>query len=107
MGYVAVTRQRFEGLLKGAQFRVGAGANSWKLTHEELGRRAPARLPVVSLGTMSGGDDQVTCSLWWVPGLGTLSLYVERATLGPALEQATPWHPEPEAPAVEQLGLFA
>lgn len=92
---VYVDRGKMDGLITGAVKRTGSGRLLTTLTHDLLYARMPEGTRARLLGTMSGGDDQTTCSRWLIPGIGRRELLVDRAKLSKLIASAEPWSPPP------------
>lgn len=72
--------------------RLAKGASrssSGRLTFDQV----PAGAQAVSLGTISGGDEHHSVSVWWIPGVGRRELTVDRVKLAKVLADAVPWQP--------------
>lgn len=95
---VWVTRKRMDGLIEGSAKAYGSRPFS-TLSHDQLYDRMPEKLRAKLLGTISGGDDEWSVSLWAVPGIGRRQLIVKRSTLGKVIREAEPWTP-PAPPEV-------
>lgn len=92
---VWVDRKKMDGLIQGAVKRSGSGRLLTTLTHDQLYARMPEGLRARFLGTVSGGDDEMACSIWGIPGIGRRQLIVKRSKLAEVIRHAEPWSPPP------------
>lgn len=92
---VFVTRQRLDGLLKGAIKHSRSRRPLTDLTHDRLYDRMPANQRALLLGTISGGDETHSVSRWLIPGIGRRELIVARDVLAKVIQEAEPWAPPP------------
>lgn len=92
---VYVDRRKMDGLIQGAVKRTTSGRLLTTLTHDLLYAYMPEGHRAKLIGTMSGGDDETTCSVWVIPGIGRRQLIVKRSKLAEVIRQAEPWSPPP------------
>lgn len=88
---VTVTRSRLLSLLAASvRTTFPGGTPLTRLTADLIKARMGVKDEATLVGSMSGGDETYTSTVWEVPGIGRAGLMIKRTTLG----ELTP-RPEP------------